>query len=341
MKVQASKLFRLELELLTLPAMPPGRLAAYTRFNSTDLNRISLYKPAPYLSQHHGHALDLVRLRIQAWTKYIPTHLHFSTRRARDEYMDRHCSYCRQARVLGDGGHIFLTCPATAHLRDELIPQLSRKLRLLDALPWSSLTEDQRVGVMLGNPPPSLLKKNIKSWMSECVPLLHTHTTALCNFLHARRPPSPVQSDDEEPATDDARDDFDRAFDDEVRRAILTHGGNLDGAIARGSGGGSAGGRHLAQAPGQPGAACAPLGEQAPPFAALIRHRTGGGWIFGVFSIRRQSSTERGRGRWESRPRDPGTRTRPRGSPGLDAEVRNSKLFLLHGLASRAARAPI
>ena len=204
--------------------MPPGRLAAYTRFNSTDLNRISLYKPAPYLSQHHGHALDLVRLRIQAWTKYIPTHLHFSTRRARDEYMDRHCSYCQQARVLGDEAHIFLKCPATAHLRDELIPQLSRKLRLLDALPWSSLTEDQRVGVMLGNPPPSLLKKNIKSWMSECVPLLHSHTTALCNFLHARRPPSPVQSDDEEPATDDARDDFDRAFDDEVRRAILTHG---------------------------------------------------------------------------------------------------------------------
>ena len=117
--------------------------------------------------------------------------------------------------------------------------------------------------------------------------------------------------------------------------------GNLDGAIARGSGGGSAGGRHLAQAPGQPGAACAPLGEQAPPFAALIRHRTGGGWIFGVFSIRRQSSTERGRGRWESRPRDPGTRTRPRGSPGLNAEVRNSKLAPLHGLASRAAGAPI
>ena len=117
--------------------------------------------------------------------------------------------------------------------------------------------------------------------------------------------------------------------------------GNLDGAIARGSGGGSAGGRHLAQAPGQPGAACAPLGEQAPPFAALIRHRTGEGWIFGVFSIRRQSSTERGRGRWESRPQDPGTRTRPRGSPGLNAEVRYSKLSPLHGLASRAAGAPI
>ena len=104
--------------------------------------------------------------------------------------------------------------------------------------------------------------------------------------------------------------------------------GNLDGAIARGSGGGSAGGRHLAQAPGQPGAACAPLGEQAPPFAALIRHRTGGGWIFGVFSIRRQSSTERGRGRWESRPRDPGTRTRPRGSPGQHARLWASKRCL-------------
>ena len=116
--------------------------------------------------------------------------------------------------------------------------------------------------------------------------------------------------------------------------------GNLDGAIARGSGGGSAGGRHLAQAPGQPGAACAPLGEQAPPFAALIRHRTGGGWIFGVFSIRRQSSTERGRGRWESRPRDPGTRTRPRGSPGQHARLWASKRRLLQPPSCTASGGP-
>jgi len=46
--------------------------------------------------------------------------------------------------------------------------------------------------------------------------------------------------------------------------------GNLDGAIARGSGGGSAGGRHLAQAPGQPGTACAPLEDVDPLLAGCF-----------------------------------------------------------------------
>ena len=51
--------------------------------------------------------------------------------------------------------------------------------------------------------------------------------------------------------------------------------GKLDGARGGGSGGRSAGGRHPDQASGQPGAACAPLGEQAPPPAAAILHSFG------------------------------------------------------------------
>ncbi len=51
--------------------------------------------------------------------------------------------------------------------------------------------------------------------------------------------------------------------------------GKLDGARGGGSGGRSAGGRHPDQASGQPVAACAPLGEQAPPPAAAILHSFG------------------------------------------------------------------
>ena len=51
--------------------------------------------------------------------------------------------------------------------------------------------------------------------------------------------------------------------------------GKLDGARGGGSGGRSAGGRHPDQASGQPGAACAPLGEQAPPPAAPVLHSFG------------------------------------------------------------------
>ena len=47
------------------------------------------------------------------------------------------------------------------------------------------------------------------------------------------------------------------------------------GARSEGSGGRSAGGRHPEQASRQPGAACAPLGEQAPPLTACFRFISG------------------------------------------------------------------
>ena len=113
-----------------------------------------------------------------------------------------------------------------------------------------------------------------------------------------------------------------------------------DGARGEGSGGRSAGGRHPGQASGQPGAACAPLGEQAPPLTAPICHGSGEAVFFGIFSIRRQPSTDQGRGRPESQNQDPGTRIRPRGSPGVNAEDRNSNLPPLHRLARRLASVP-
>jgi hypothetical protein len=98
-----------------------------------------------------------------------------------------------------------------------LIPHINRKLRLLDALPWSFFTDTQRVGVLPGNPPPSLLKKYIKSWMKECVPLLHPHTTELRALHGALRDPSPPGSEDQL-ETEDEDDAFDYAFNDAVRQ---------------------------------------------------------------------------------------------------------------------------
>jgi hypothetical protein len=94
LRVQASNLWRHELMTLKSWMLAPGRLKAYVQYNTTDLERVNLYKPAPYLSIHHGHALDLIRLRTQAWPQYIPTHLHFSGRSGRQEYQHRHCVYC-------------------------------------------------------------------------------------------------------------------------------------------------------------------------------------------------------------------------------------------------------
>jgi hypothetical protein len=72
--------------VLKIPSQAPGRLPAYVQFNNNDLDRVNLYKQAPYLNVQHGHALELIRLRAHAWTQYIPTHLHFSARQARNEY---------------------------------------------------------------------------------------------------------------------------------------------------------------------------------------------------------------------------------------------------------------
>jgi len=78
LRVQASDLWRRELMNFKSRTQAPGRFQAYVQYNTTDLERVNLYKPAPYLSIHHGHALYLIRLRTQAWSQYIPTHLHFS-----------------------------------------------------------------------------------------------------------------------------------------------------------------------------------------------------------------------------------------------------------------------
>jgi hypothetical protein len=164
-----------------LPDQAPGRIPAYVQYNTRDLERANLYKPAPYLSIHHCHALDLIRLRSQAWPQYIPTHLHLSGRKVRQEYQHRHCEYCHQQGVLGDETHIFLRCPATASLIGETVAQIDKKLRLFDVLPWSSFTDTKRVSILLGNPPPSLIKKHTKGWMQEsqvCPLAPHIHDEA-------------------------------------------------------------------------------------------------------------------------------------------------------------------
>ena len=83
-------------------------------------------------------------------------------------------------------------------------------------------------------------------------------------------------------------------------------GQRREGARGGGSGGRSAGGRHPDQASGQPGAACAPLGEQEPPPAARIWHRFGRAGFSGVFTTQRHPSKDPDKGRPESLHQHPG-----------------------------------
>jgi len=159
------------------PTQAPGRFPSYVQYNTRDLERVKLYKPAPYLRIHHGHALDLIRLRTQAWPQYILTHLHFSGRKVRQEYQHRHCEYCHQQGALGDETRIFLRCPATASLIGETAAQINKILRLFDALPWSSFTDTQRVSILLGNPPgplpPEEIHEGVDARVCPLAPYIH------------------------------------------------------------------------------------------------------------------------------------------------------------------------
>jgi len=128
--------------------------------------------------------------------------------------------YCQQQHVLGDETHIFLRCPATASLLDEITRQITRKLRLFDAPPWTSFTDTQRLGILLGNPPSSLLKKHTQQWTQECVPLLHTYVVKLRALLETLRSPLPPESEDEPPITRERAVGLDE---DERRREIRNH----------------------------------------------------------------------------------------------------------------------
>ena len=71
------------------------------------------------------------------------------------------CIFCEHSAnifSLGDQTHIFLRCPATANLISDTATQIDQILRLFDAPPWSSLTDAQRVSILLGTSPISLLE---------------------------------------------------------------------------------------------------------------------------------------------------------------------------------------
>ena len=62
LRVQVSGLWRRKLMFFKSPTQAPGRIPAYVQYNTRDLERANLYKPAPYLEhcivlnkRHHHH----------------------------------------------------------------------------------------------------------------------------------------------------------------------------------------------------------------------------------------------------------------------------------------------
>ena len=171
-----------------------------------------MYKPAPYLTdQCCPYQLELLRIRTQHTIQIIPSHLHSALRHARADYKDRVCLHCLAAgiTVLGDEMHIICQCPATKLVLAQFTAKFQGLTRLLELTPFASFTPDKMTRLVLGTPPPPVLTKDLKGWITEATPIcgefahaLRMHVTSLHPFA------VDLSSDDDAALSSDSNDDF-------------------------------------------------------------------------------------------------------------------------------------
>ena len=199
LQFQCSELWRTRLNNHFLSG--PGRVSTYVNL-FLDPSRKNLFRPAPYLSDRsNSYQLELLRLRTQGWIDLIPTHLHYGKRGPRLDYAHRCCPHCQPSQVLGDESHCILSCPATKIVLERWTKDFNGVSRLLDVPLFTSLSPIDRVRVSLGNPPPTLLQKQIKQWQEYAPPVCSSFVRDLrLHINQLQSSPHPTLSSDDESA---------------------------------------------------------------------------------------------------------------------------------------------
>jgi len=171
-----------------------------------------MYKPAPYPThQSSPYQLELLRIRTQHTIHIIPAHLHYAFRNPRAAYQDRVCPYCLASgtRILGDELHIICQCPTTKVVLGRFTVKFQRLTRLLDLPSLTSFSEEETTRLVLGNPPPQILHKDLRRWIQEATPLCCEFAYALRTHITSLQPAVvDMSSDDEDAASSDNNDDF-------------------------------------------------------------------------------------------------------------------------------------
>jgi len=207
---QCSDQWRQYLEL-TLSA-PPGRVRAYVHWHLHNKHKRSMYKPAPYLTHPScPYQLELLRLRTQDTIHIIPSHLHYALKVPRTDYQDRVCPHCfdKGTTVLGDEIHIICHCPTTQGVLQQFTAKFQGLTRLLDLPPFVSFTPDEKTPMVLGNPPPQVLQKGLKGWVTEATPICSEFAYAIRMHVTSLLPVVVDMSSDYEAAmSSDNNDDF-------------------------------------------------------------------------------------------------------------------------------------
>ena len=184
---------------LLLHSSQPTRLGAYVRLHLQEPLRRTLYQPAPYLRSHAPGMLNLLRLRTQAWIHRIPSHRHYGQDRARIPYDHRYCpSPDCPPQTLGDELHVLTSCTPTDpfwQTQNQLFQGLSRLCQMPQFLNLDNLA---RARIMLGNPPPGLLRKHMPLWQAHAPAQCAAFAVALHDhLLRVPQPGSPSSSSED------------------------------------------------------------------------------------------------------------------------------------------------
>ena len=111
--------------------------------------------------------------------------------------------------LLGDEEHVLLVlhCPHSQGILDDWTPKFDRMTRLLDLPVFHSMTQRDKIRVALGEPPPKLLKRQIRVWKTEALPLCGEFIRSLRrHMITIQLLPGDLTSDDEDASSSEEED---------------------------------------------------------------------------------------------------------------------------------------
>ena len=114
--------------------------------------------------------------------------MHYNRAGYRPDYHNRFCPLCPSC-VLGDEFHMINVCPETSAVAVRHQVSFLALSRLCDLPSFTSLNPPDRVRVMLGNPPTSLLRKNMRTWTKHAPATCAAFSYDLLTAISEKTPP--------------------------------------------------------------------------------------------------------------------------------------------------------
>ena len=99
------------------------------------------------------------------------------------DYADRYCAFCLPATRKGDELQMIIECPSSNQVWNQYLEDFKLQVRLIDLPPFAKIPMPDQLAIALGNPPPSLLKKDYAVWLERVIPVSSRFASALRRHL--------------------------------------------------------------------------------------------------------------------------------------------------------------